>query len=169
LVDDTRFADELAGALDGVHDVPRITARLAVGRATPRDLVGLGQSAARAEALAEVLTERPPVAPLRERLAAALPVLVDLADRITSACKDDGVPAHLRDGGLFRDGHDAQLDEYRGLQRDSNVWLANYQKQLIEETGVSALKVGYNKVFGYYIEISAANRDKIKDDDPRFA
>ena len=56
-----------------------------------------------------------------------------------------------------------------GLQRDSNVWLANYQKQLIDETGVSALKVGYNKVFGYYIELSALNSQKIKDDDPAFA
>ncbi|MEM1109826.1 MAG: DNA mismatch repair protein MutS [Planctomycetota bacterium] len=169
LVDDSRFADELAGALDGVHDVPRIIARLAVSRALPRDLVALGKSVGQAEALAEVLAERPSVKPFHERLAAVLPTLVDLADRIGSACKDEGVPAHLREGGLFRDGHDAQLDEYRGLQRDSNVWLANYQKDLIEETGVTSLKVGYNKVFGYYIELSAVNSQKIKDDDQRFA
>ncbi|MEM9914425.1 MAG: DNA mismatch repair protein MutS [Planctomycetota bacterium] len=169
LVDDSRFAQELADALDGVHDVPRIIARLAVGRALPRDLVALGRSASRAEVLENVLAERPSVAPFHERLTAVLPTLVDLADRIQSACKDEGVPAHLREGGLFRDGHDAQLDEYRGLQRDSNVWLANYQKQLIDETGVSTLKVGYNKVFGYYIELSAVNSQKIKDDDPAFA
>jgi DNA mismatch repair protein MutS len=169
LVDDSRFAAELAGALDGVHDVPRITARLAVGRATPRDLVGLGRSVGRAARLAEVLAERPSVAPLRERLADLLPTLSDLGERIATACKDDEVPAHLRAGGLFRDGHDRQLDEYRGLQRDSHAWLANYQKQLIDETGVSTLKVGYNKVFGYYIELSAINSQKIKDDDPTFA
>ncbi|MBB6430697.1 DNA mismatch repair protein MutS [Algisphaera agarilytica] len=169
LVDDSRFADELAGALDGVHDVPRIIARLAVGRALPRDLVALGKSAGQAEALENVLAERPSVAPYHQRLAELLSVLVDLADRIQSACKDEGIPAHLRDGGLFRDGHDKQLDEYRTLQRDSNVWLANYQKDLIEETGVSSLKVGYNKVFGYYIELSAINSQKIKDDDQRFA
>ncbi|MEM9418158.1 MAG: DNA mismatch repair protein MutS [Planctomycetota bacterium] len=169
LVDDTRFADELADALDGVHDVPRIIARLAVGRALPRDLVALGKSAGQAEALENVLAERPSVAPYHQRLAELLSVLVDLADLIQSACKDEGIPAHLRDGGLFRDGHDKQLDEYRTLQRDSNVWLANYQKDLIEETGVSSLKVGYNKVFGYYIELSAVNSQKIKDDDQRFA
>ncbi|MEO0515393.1 MAG: DNA mismatch repair protein MutS, partial [Planctomycetota bacterium] len=169
LVDDSRFADELAAALDGVHDVPRIIARLAVGRALPRDLVALGRSASRAEALEHVLVERPSVAPFHERLTAVLSVLTDLADRIQTACKDQDIPAHLREGGLFRDGHDAQLDEYRGLQRDSNVWLANYQKQLIDETAVSTLKVGYNKVFGYYIELSAINSQKIKDDDPRFA
>lgn len=169
LVDDSRFADELAAALDGVHDVPRIIARLAVGRALPRDLVALGRSASRAKTLEHTLAERPSVVPFHERIAAVLDVLNDLADRIASACKNENVPAHLRDGGLFRDGHDSQLDEYRTLQRDSNTWLANYQKQLIEETGVSTLKVGYNKVFGYYIELTALNSAKIKDDDPRFA
>lgn len=169
LVDDSRFADELADALDGVHDVPRIIARLAVGRALPRDLVALGRSAARAAALEHALAERPSVLPFHERVAAVLDTLDDLADRITSACKDENVPAHLRDGGLFRDGYDAQLDETRGLQRDSHSWLANYQKQLIDETDLSTLKVGYNKVFGYYIELTAINSQKIKDNDPRFA
>lgn len=169
LVDDSRFADELAEALDGVHDVPRIIARLAVGRALPRDLVALGRSASRAAVLENALAERPSVTPFHERLTAVLGVLQNLAKKIQTACKDENIPAHLRDGGLFRDGHDAQLDETRSLQRDSNVWLANYQKQLIDDTGVSSLKVGYNKVFGYYIELSAINSQKIKDDDPRFA
>lgn len=168
LVDDARFVDELGEALGGIHDVPRITARLAVGRALPRDLVGLGQSAARAAALRDVLADRPPVRDLYERLDELTAVLDDLADRVTTACIDQA-PAHLRDGGLFRDGHDDELDEYRGLQRDANVWLAKYQKQLIEQTGVPSLKVGYNKVFGYYIELTAAHRDKIRDDDPNFA
>ena len=168
LVDDPRFVDELGEALGGIHDVPRITARLAVGRALPRDLVGLGQSAAKAAALRDVLAERPPVRHLYERLDQLTTVLDDLADRVTTACVDQA-PAHLREGGLFRDGHDEELDEYRGLQRDANTWLAKYQKQLIEQTGVPSLKVGYNKVFGYYIELTAAHRDKIRDDDPNFA
>ncbi len=168
LVDDPRFVDELGEALGGIHDVPRITARLAVGRALPRDLVGLGHSAARAAALRDVLADRPPLRDLHERLDALTAVLDDLAGRVTTACVDQA-PAHLRDGGLFRDGHDEALDEYRGLQRDANAWLASYQQQLIEQTGVSSLKVGYNKVFGYYIELTAANRDKIRDDDPAFA
>lgn len=163
LVDDSRFADELAEALDGVHDVPRITARLAVGRTTPRDLVGLGRSAQRAAMLTEALADRPTVAPFHERVAALRDVLDDLAERINTACIESP-PAHLREGGLFRDGHDAQLDEYRTLQRDSNTWLAGYQKTLIESTGVTSLKVGYNKVFGYYIELSAINRDKAPDE-----
>ena len=169
LVDDHRFADELAAALDGVHDVPRITARLAVGRALPRDLVGLGRSASRAAALLQALDQRASVAPFHQRLAELLPTLDELARRIAEACKEDDVPAHLRDGGLIRDGHDPDLDESRSLQKDANQWLARYQKQIIEQTELPHLKVGYNKVFGYYIEISAANRDKVRDDDPRFA
>ncbi|MEO1236810.1 MAG: DNA mismatch repair protein MutS [Planctomycetota bacterium] len=167
LVDDPRFAEELAEALDGVHDVPRITARLAVGRATPRDLVGLGRSVGRAAALASALADRPPVATWHDRVAALRDTLDDLAERIECACVDSP-PAHLREGGLFRDGHDAKLDEYRGLQRDANTWLAGYQKKITEESGIPSLKVGYNKVFGYYIEVSAANRDKIKDNDENF-
>ena len=67
------------------------------------------------------------------------------------------------EGGLIRDGYDTELDECRGLQQDSNLWLAQYQKELIETTDVPALKVGYNKVFGYYIELTAAHRDKAPD------
>ena len=163
LVDDARFVDELADALDGLHDVPRITGRLAVGRALPRDLVALGRSATRAAHLERALADRPSVVPVYERLTALLPTLDELARCITAACVDDA-PAHLREGGLFRDGHDAQLDEQRSLQRDSNTWLARYQKDLCEQTDIASLKVGYNKVFGYYIEVTAANRDKITED-----
>ncbi len=168
LVDDSRFVDELASALGSLHDVPRITARLAVGRALPRDIVGLGASAAACRQLALVLTDRPAVRDLHDTLAQLTDTLNTLASHITTACKDQA-PAHLRDGGLFRDGHDSELDEARSLQRDANAWLADYQKRLIQQTGVTSLKVGYNKVFGYYIELTAAHRDKIKDDDPEFA
>ncbi|MEM8739659.1 MAG: DNA mismatch repair protein MutS [Planctomycetota bacterium] len=169
LVDDARFGDELAGALDGVHDVPRVLARLAVGRALPRDVVALGRSAGCAAALEEALCERPTVAGFHETVAGLRETLTSIAEAIAQACRDEDVPAHLREGGLIRDGFDAELDECRGLQRDSNTWLAEYQRGLIEQTGVASLKVGYNKVFGYYIEVSAANRDKIRDEDPAFA
>ncbi|MEM9884078.1 MAG: DNA mismatch repair protein MutS, partial [Planctomycetota bacterium] len=162
LVDDRRFAEELAAALDGLHDVPRITARLAVDRATPRDVVGLGRSAAAAERLTEVLADRPPTAAWAERLDAVRGELDAMAKRIAEACKDEDVPAHLRDGGLIRDGFDAELDEQRTLKRDANHWLAGYQKKLIDRTGVASLKVGFNKVFGYYIEVTAANRAKME-------
>ena len=88
--------------------------------------------------------------------------LTDLAVAVTQACID-APPAHLREGGLIRDGFDPHLDELRALQVDSHTWLAQYQKQLIDETGIASLKVGFNKVFGYYIEVTAANKDKAPD------
>ncbi len=159
LVDDSRFIDELREALEGVHDVQRITARLAVGRALPRDLVGLGRSVARAAALERALADRPSVKAYHERLAALVAALGALAQELEEACVEDP-PAHLRSGGLIRDGFDAELDEQRSLQRDSQAWLARYQKQLIDDSGIPSLKVGFNKVFGYYIEVTAANKPK---------
>ena len=162
MVEDAKLLDELRRLLDTVQDVARIVGRMAVGRATPRDLVALGKSSGQAGKLAALLAERPAVSGHHADIAAATAALDDLAQQITAACVDEA-PAHLRDGGLFKDGCDAQLDEYRGLQRDSHTWLAGYQKQLIDETGIASLKVGFNKVFGYYIELTAANRDKAPD------
>jgi DNA mismatch repair protein MutS len=160
LVDDERFLDEASSAIDGVQDIPRITSRLAVDRATPRDLVALGQSARRARDVERALADRPSVAPFHARVAGLVEALEALAGEVEASCVE-APPAHLREGGLFRDGCDAALDEYRSLQRDANTWLANYQKSLIEESGIPSLKVGYNKVFGYYIEVTAAHRPKL--------
>ena len=159
LVHDARFREELRAAFDNVHDVPRITARLAMERATPRDVVGLGCSAKQARLLERVLADRPSVKPYHDRVAVLVEAMEALAGEVGTSCIESP-PAHLREGGLFRDGYDATLDEYRVLQRDANSWLAGYQKSLIDETGVQSLKVGYNKVFGYYIEVTAANREK---------
>ncbi|MFN3166885.1 MAG: DNA mismatch repair protein MutS [Phycisphaeraceae bacterium] len=159
LVDDSRFRRELRDALDPVQDIERIAARLAVGRATPRDLVALGRSVRQSQRLATVLDARPSEQAYLDRLNVLLGVLHPLGETILGACIDDP-PAHLREGGLIKDGHDAELDEARSLQRDSHAWLAQYQARLLDEHGIPNLKVGYNKVFGYYIELSAANRDK---------
>ena len=159
MVNDARFLDELREAIDTIHDVARITARLAMDRPTPRDLVALGNSAGQARAIERVLADRPTVKPYHQRVADVLEPLEELAKQIGDACVE-AAPAHLREGGLFQDGYDPQLDESRSLQRDANTWLAGYQKSLIDKIGVTSLKVGYNKVFGYYIELSAANRDK---------
>lgn len=162
LVNDSRFLDELRTQLGNVQDVQRIAGRIAVGRALPRDLVALGISAAQSMALAHLLQGQTSMSGPAEAMAAVAGPLQELAAAITTACVDSP-PNHMREGGLIRDGHDASLDEYRLLQRDSNAWLAQYQQTLIEETGITSLKVGYNKVFGFYIEISAAKSELAPD------
>lgn len=162
LMDDSRFLDQLRQSLDNIQDIQRITGRIAVGRATPRDLVALGTSSVQVQQLAQLLDQRPSVKTYHEQVADIHDALAQLGKLITHTCVD-APPAHLRDGGLIRDGMDETLDECRSLKADSKAWLARYQKQLVEETGIPSLKVGYNKVFGFYIEVTASQKDKAPD------
>ncbi|TVQ57103.1 MAG: DNA mismatch repair protein MutS [Phycisphaerales bacterium] len=160
LIADRNAADQLSEQIAGVQDVARIGSRVAMHRATPRDLVALGRSTARIEAVADLLKARPAFTVQYDQLLELAGLLAPVAERIIEECVEEP-PSHLREGGLFRDGVDAELDEARSLQRDANSWLARYQKSLIESSEISSLKVGYNKVFGYYIEITHAHRDKV--------
>ena len=155
LHEDQRTAEALGGALDGVQDVARIGGRLALGRATPRDVVALGRSLDQLDAIASAVEHAPAFAAHRDRVLGVRDALAPLAERILSQCVERP-PAHLREGGLFRDGVDAALDEARSLQRDAGAWLAEYQSRLVSQYDLPNLKVGYNKVFGYYIELPSA-------------
>jgi DNA mismatch repair protein MutS len=169
LVEDRRFASELFGAIDGVQDAARIAARVALARVTPRDVVALGQSLARVDVILGALGVRQDHAtakpdqtlnvgafmPQATRLHAIRDGLAPLAGEITRQCVDSP-PSHLREGGLIRDGIDAELDEARMLQRDAGQWLAQYQQKLLDEHQLPGLKVGFNKIFGYYIELTAS-------------
>jgi DNA mismatch repair protein MutS len=160
IVGDERFDDELAEALGPIQDVARIGGRIGTGRATPRDLVALGRSLSALAALETILERREAFAADRAGLASLRASLEPLARRIAEGCVE-APPAHLREGGLFRDGIDVLLDECRLLQRDANSWLAEYQRTLVETSGIPSLKVGYNSVFGYYIEITHANVERV--------
>ena len=161
LVQDRTFAGELREACGGIQDVARIGGRIAVGRATPRDLVALAQSILVAKPLVEHLAKRPALASVHAALDTALVELAPLAESIRARCVEHP-PAHLREGGLMQDGVDSELDEARRLTNDQNSWLAQYQAQITEESGIPSLKVGFNKVFGYYIEISLAKVHEAK-------
>ena len=154
LVSDQRTADTLADALDGVQDVARIAGRVAVGRATPRDVAALGRSLSKIGAVGETFENAPAFFTWRGRLAGLQAALAPLAARILSQCVDDP-PAHLREGGLFRGGVDAELDEARRLRQGASSWLAEYQGRLAADHNIPGIKVGYNSVFGYYIELPA--------------
>ncbi|MCL4220472.1 MAG: DNA mismatch repair protein MutS [Phycisphaerales bacterium] len=162
LVDDESLARALGAALAGVQDVARIAGRIALGRATPRDLVALAGSVGRIDALIDATAHTPALAEVHGQLVCLRGVLAPVAARIAAACVD-APPAHLREGGLIRDGVDAELDEARSLQRDAGAWLADYQARLIAEHDLPSLKVGYNKVFGYYIELPAAQARRAPD------
>lgn len=155
LIDARESALRLGELLRRVQDVSRIAGRLALARATPRDLLALGLSLQTLEDVLGVLAHTPSLAPHREKLAGVREALTPLAAEIVATCVESP-PVHLREGGLVRDGVDAELDEARGLERDAGAWLAKYQSDLSERHQLPGIKVGYNKIFGYYIELPAA-------------
>ncbi|HED52857.1 MAG TPA: DNA mismatch repair protein MutS [Phycisphaerales bacterium] len=155
LVEDRRLAGELAEALSPIQDVARIAGRLALGRASPREVVGLGTSSASLDRLIELTDGTPAFKPTNTELRRLEEAIRPLTQRIAEQCVDSP-PTHLRDGGLFRDGVDPRLDEARSLQRDSASWLAAYQQRLADELDLPGIKVGFNRVFGYYVELTAA-------------
>ncbi len=153
LTQDAALREALAGILGRVQDVARIHGRVAMRRATPRDVVALGRSLAAATSASELLEGTPALDNWQRRLQAVAGPLTALGATLVAACVEEP-PSHLREGGLFREGFDSDLDAARALERDAGEWLARYQAQLIAETGIESLKTGYNRVFGYYIELT---------------
>src|SRR6185436_9272593 len=155
-------AAALTTALDNIQDIARIAARIALGRAGPRDLVALGRSLAQIKPVSEAISNAPAFTAHLGIIHDLAAKLVPLAERVSARCIDDP-PQHLRDGGLFRDGIDPELDEARRLQRDGATWMAEYQTKLIEQHQLPSLKVGFNQVFGYYIELPSAQARRAPD------
>ncbi|MDJ0521664.1 MAG: DNA mismatch repair protein MutS [Planctomycetota bacterium] len=161
LVKDGFLRRDLRDVLANVRDVERILARVATNRANARDLVSLAQSLEALPPLKSLMDDvyGTTLAELRERVEC----FEDLGSLLTGALVDDP-PTSVTDGGLIREGYDAKLDELRHLSRNAKDWIANYQAQEAERTGISTLKVGFNKVFGYYLEVTHAHKDKVPDD-----
>jgi DNA mismatch repair protein MutS len=142
-------------------DVERITARICCRRASPRDLIALARSIEALSQAAQVLSATHSEFTIQH--SEFLPPAQLLAERIR-CCLPDEPPAHLRDGNVIKDGCNADLDRLRALSRDSRTFLAEYQSQLIARANIPSLKVGYNKVFGFYIEVTNVHTEKIPAD-----
>jgi DNA mismatch repair protein MutS len=148
----------LGASLARIGDLERLTTRICTARATPRDVVALRLILTETGALA---SHAAPVtsAALRD-IAAGLDPLPDVVALIDAALAPDP-PATLADGGVIRPGYHAELDELRDLAMNGKKWIAELQRTERERTGIGSLKVGYNAVFGYYIEITNAHREKV--------
>ncbi len=158
LREDAKTLAQIRELLSGVADTERIAARISTFRASPRDFLGLARTLRQVPQLRQSLTEMQ--ADLLRHLADRCDSMDELADLLDSAIEPD-CPTHLRDGGVIRGGFSQELDRLRSISRDGQSWLRNYQKQQAQRTGIANLKVGYNKVFGYYIEITHASADKV--------
>jgi len=159
LLDSPANLRAIAAALGDFCDIERIVGRLCVNRAGPRDLAALGRCLNAAPELFDRLASLPGVAQVDPELGAMRPFCESRAAFLASAVKSDPAP-HLREGDVIADGFDAELDRLRQIATNSQQWLANYQSQLAAQTGITSLKVSYNKVFGYYIEVTETHRHK---------
>lgn len=151
-------SSRLTEELKGVRDLERLMMKISAGMGSPRDFVALGNSLMH-------------VAPLKaeletfdaEALQTSCKMLCDVQQVVVWIQNSlvEEPPLRLTEGKIFRDGYDATLDELRELTTNAKGWLARYQTQVKEQTGIKNLKVSYNKVFGYYIEVSRGQADQM--------
>ena len=170
MVRDGRGRARLREALDGVRDVERLAGRAAAGRATPRELGALRDSFQRlpdvAGALNGLAGSTLPDGGHSAALAQAadeLDLLADLSTQLAAALADR-LPATLADGGVIRPGYDTELDELRSLRDGGRQYIASLQQRERERTGIPSLKVGFNKVFGYYLEVTHTHTGRVPAD-----
>jgi DNA mismatch repair protein MutS len=161
LEDYGRMAGEVRRELREIADIERIAGRIALRNARPRDLASLRQSLARLAALRSPLQDSP--SPLLDTLYADLETPVATLDLLTRAIAPEPA-AQIRDGGAIANGYDADLDELRSLNDNCGAYLVDMEIRERERSGISSLKVEFNKVHGFYIEVTHANTDKIPDD-----
>ena len=180
LVEDYDLRTSLRAQVKNLADLERISARLAANRATPRDLIALkdtllllpelrrqlaggGGMLPDAPALPDRTTEDAPDASLLGGIQSAMMGFEELATLIATQLKD-GCSNIINEGSLMNDGVDAELDRLRGISTGGKEWIASFQAAEQTRSGINSLKIGYNRVFGYYIEISRANQHLVPKD-----
>ena len=162
LADDLITRQALREALDGVRDIERLAGKTAAGRATPREVGALGTSLGRLPAVEVALQRIRPRGVLRDILA-RWDACADLASDVASTLVERP-PAAIGDESAVRAGVDSELDALRAIRDGGRDGIASIQSRERERTGIASLKVGYNKVFGYYIEVTNANTRLVPDD-----
>ncbi|MFA5555067.1 MAG: DNA mismatch repair protein MutS [Phycisphaerae bacterium] len=149
--------NELRRQLCNICDTERIAARISTSRVIPRDFAALCSTLRKIPLLAQTLENLQ--TDLAKKLSQGCDSMETLADLLEAAIETD-CPSHLRDGGVIKNGFDKELDRLRTISTNGQSWLSNYQKQQIQKTGIGNLKIGFNQVFGYYIEIPHSSADK---------
>jgi DNA mismatch repair protein MutS len=158
---DSVLCRDLREQLEQAYDLERLTARVATGRAGPRDLGCLTRTLALLPKIKAKIAARR--SDRLSQLEAQLDLCADVRAEIEKALADE-LPLTTAEGGIFQSGYHAQLDELRGLARGGKEWIAKYQADEIARTGIPNLKVGFNRVFGYYLEVTAAQAQKVPAD-----
>ncbi len=158
LYNNKNLCKEIREHLRDVYDIERISTKISFGRANARDLISLKQSLS---VLPKLKTATSICnSPILKSLCGSLDVMNEIRGLISAAIIPDP-PHSVREGRIILEGYDHDLDELRNISRNGKSWIANFQSKEVERTGINTLKVGYNRVFGYYIEITNIHKDRI--------
>ncbi|WP_282140290.1 DNA mismatch repair protein MutS [Cytobacillus oceanisediminis] len=152
--------EEIREKLKEVYDLERLAGRVAFGNVNARDLVQLKKSLQQVPVLKEMVSNLPNEEAVR--LAERLDACEEVTDTLESAIMENP-PLSLKDGNIIQDGYHEELDKYRDASRNGKTWIAQLEKQEREKTGIKSLKIGFNRVFGYYIEVTRANLHLLKE------
>jgi DNA mismatch repair protein MutS len=158
LVETPELREGVRGALAGVGDLERLAGKIGTGRIRPRDLAGMRSSLERLPTIREAAARAE--SDLVRSLGGNLDCLEEVAEFLDRALAADP-PSALQDGGVIREGWSDELDELRGVRDGARDFIAQLQTRERERTGISSLKVGFNKVFGYYLEVTKTNLAKV--------
>jgi DNA mismatch repair protein MutS len=158
LLRNERVVKDLGELLAQVHDLERSVSKVTTGRASPRDLALIAITLSRLPRIKAKLEGHS--APVLQDLHNRIGLFEDLRIQLAKALSDD-CPPTTKDGGFIKPGYDPRLDELRNLAAGGKDWIANYQATITEQSGITSLKVGYNRVFGYYLEVTNTHREKI--------
>ena len=161
LVSKSLLREELRETLDAVYDLERINGRLAMATGNAKDLVSLRTSLQTLPDVIKLMDQLD--SPLLSDLRDSLDPLSDITEFIARSIVDDP-PFVLREGGLIREGYHAELDELRQISKEGKSWIARLENDEKQRTGISNLRVRYNKVFGYYIEVTKSHLDRVPED-----
>ena len=160
LLDKTELREGLEEKLKNIFDLERIISRLEVGSANARDLVALRTSLAALPELQNSLASFK--GRYLQKLCSGIHLHTELWERLQAAVVDEP-PFSVREGGMIKSGYNAELDELHMIAADNTTWMANFEQKVKETTGIKTLKVGFNKVFGYYIEVSKGQTSAVPD------
>ncbi len=152
---------DVKSALDGVRDVERLSTKCSYGSAKPRDIRSLADTLGKIPEV-HLCFEGKNLTPMIRDLLEGLPPFEELRGQLDEALVEEP-PVSSKEGGVFKDGYDDDLDELREISRGGKDWILSKEKEEREKTGIKNLKIGYNKVFGYYIEVTHANTGKVPD------
>lgn len=153
-IEEMILLEELTDHLKRVYDLERLAARISFGSASPRDLYQLRKSLEEIPALKEKLASFS--SDVLHHLADSLDPCNDVQALIASAIVDEP-PLSLKEGGVIREGYHEELDKLRHIQSSGKGWIAKLEEQERKRTGIKSLKVGYNRIFGYYLEVTKSN------------